>query len=179
MSDAAVNSFRSILGRSRGDAFIAFGVVLVVMMLIIPLPDGIARSANGHQSYALPPGYPCWFSTTKTPLQFTLFPTVLLVSSVFGLALNVSSTRLILGKGANFNGRIIRAFATFVVGTDGQQGLVIGFIIFVILVAVQFMVITKGATRVAEVAARFALDGLPQKQMAIDSEYSSGAISGK
>lgn len=176
MSDAALNSFRSILGRSRGDAFIAFGVVLVVMMLIIPLPTvllDLLMAINLMLSLLVI----LLVLYNKDPLQFTLFPTVLLVSSVFGLALNVSSTRLILGKGANFNGRIIRAFATFVVGTDGQQGLVIGFIIFVILVAVQFMVITKGATRVAEVAARFALDGLPQKQMAIDSEYSSGAIS--
>jgi flagellar biosynthesis protein FlhA len=88
----------------------------------------------------------------------------------------VSSTRLILSKGAEFEGKLVRAFGNFVVGTPGAEGLVIGVIIFVILVAVQFIVITKGATRVSEVAARFTLDGLPGKQMAIEAEYNSGAI---
>lgn len=96
--------------------------------------------------------------------------------TIFGLVLNISSTRLILTKGINFDGQMIRTFGTFVVGSSGTQGLVIGFIIFIIIIAVQFIVITKGATRVAEVAARFALDALPGKQMAIDSAYSSGNL---
>ena len=79
-------------------------------------------------------------------------------------------------KGSEFNGRIIRAFGTFVVGTGGVEGYVIGLIIFIIIIAVQFIVITKGATRVAEVAARFTLDALPGKQMAIEAEYNSGLI---
>jgi flagellar biosynthesis protein FlhA len=113
---------------------------------------------------------------TRHALEFSVFPTLLLVATVFGLALNVSSTRLILVKGSQFDGRVIRAFGTFVVGTGGAQGYVIGLIIFIIIIAVQFIVITKGSTRVAEVAARFTLDALPGKQMAIEAEYNSGLI---
>lgn len=175
MADATVSTFRSIFGQRRGDVYIALGVIFIVMMLIIPLPTVILdllMAVNLMLSLLII----LLVLYNKDPLEFSLFPTVLLISTVFGLALNVSSTRLILGEGEQFNGQIIKAFATFVVGTEGTQGLVIGFIIFIILVAVQFMVITKGATRVSEVAARFALDGLPAKQMAIDAEYSSGAI---
>ena len=175
MADATVSTFRGIFGRQGGDIIIALGVVLIVMMLIIPLPTVILdllMAINLMLSLLII----LLVLYNKDPLEFSLFPTILLITTVFGLALNVSSTRLILGKGAAFNGRIVRAFATFVVGSEGSQGLVIGLIIFIILVAVQFMVITKGATRVSEVAARFALDGLPAKQMAIDSEYSSGSI---
>lgn len=175
MADATINTFRGVFGRQAGDIIIAFGVVSIVMMLIIPLPTVILdllMAINLMLSLLII----LLVLYNKDPLEFSLFPTILLISTVFGLALNVSSTRLILGMGEAFDGRIVRAFATFVVGSEGNQGLVIGFIIFIILVAVQFMVITKGATRVSEVAARFALDGLPAKQMAIDSEYSSGAI---
>ena len=177
MADPTINTFRRIFGGQRsGDIAIALGVVLIIMMLIIPLPTlilDLLMTVNIVLSLVVV----LLVLYNRDPLEFSLFPTVLLISSVFGLALNVSSTRLILGKGADFDGAIVRAFATFVVGAEGSQGLVIGLIIFIILVAVQFMVITKGATRVSEVAARFALDGLPAKQMAIDSEYSSGAIS--
>jgi flagellar biosynthesis protein FlhA len=113
---------------------------------------------------------------TKKATDFSSFPTVLLVSTVFGLALNVSSTRLILTKGAAFDGRMVRAFSSFVVGSGGTEGLVVGFVIFIVIIAVQAMVITKGSTRIAEVAARFTLDALPGKQMAIEAEYNSGAI---
>ena len=175
MADPTVNTFRGVFGRQGGDIAIALGVVFIIMMLIIPLPTVILdllMTLNLVLSLLII----LLVLYNGDPLEFSLFPTVLLISTVFGLALNVSSTRLILGKGAEFDGAIVRAFATFVVGSEGTQGLVIGLIIFIILVAVQFMVITKGATRVSEVAARFALDGLPAKQMAIDSEYSSGAI---
>jgi flagellar biosynthesis protein FlhA len=101
---------------------------------------------------------------------------VLLVATVFGLALNVSSTRLILTQGARFDGRMIRAFSSFVVGSGGTEGLVVGFIIFIVIIAVQVVVITKGATRVSEVAARFTLDGMQVKQMGIEAELSSGSI---
>lgn len=176
MADATVSTFRGIFGRQAGDIIIAMGVILIVMMLVIPLPTVILdmlMALNLMLSLLII----LLVLYNRDPLEFSLFPTILLISTVFGLALNVSSTRLILGKGEEFNGKIVRAFATFVVGSEGSQGLVIGLIIFIILVAVQFMVITKGATRVSEVAARFALDGLPAKQMAIDAEYSSGAIS--
>jgi len=133
------------------DVFMSFNLVLSILVLLIVLYN-------------------------KKPTDFSLFPTVLLVLTVFSLVLNVSSTRLILTLGSRFDGRMIRAFSTFVTGSGGTSGLVVGFIIFIVIIAVQVMVITKGATRVSEVAARFTLDSLPGKQMAIDAEYSSGAI---
>ena len=176
MAETSSPRLLGIFNRQGNDLFIALGVVIVIMMLIVPLPTillDLLMSLNIMLSLLII----LIVLYNKDPLEFTIFPTVLLVSTVFGLALNVSSTRLILGQGTDFNGRIVKAFATFVVGSSGTQGLVIGLIIFVILVTVQFMVITKGATRISEVAARFALDGLPARQMAIDSEYSSGTIS--
>lgn len=160
---------------NRSDLFVAVGVIVVVGMLIIPLPTvllDLFMAINLVFSLII---ILTVLYTTRA-LDFSIFPTILLVSTVFGLALNVSSTRLILSRGAEFEGKLVRAFAHFVVGTPGAEGLVIGVIIFVILVAVQFIVITKGATRVSEVAARFTLDGLPGKQMAIEAEYNSGAI---
>ena len=160
---------------NRSDLFVAIGVIVVVGMLIIPLPTVLLDLLMAiNLVFSLIVILTVLY--TKRALDFSIFPTLLLVSTVFGLALNVSSTRLILSKGAEFEGKLVRAFGNFVVGTPGAEGLVIGVIIFVILVAVQFIVITKGATRVSEVAARFTLDGLPGKQMAIEAEYNSGAI---
>jgi flagellar biosynthesis protein FlhA len=159
----------------RSDGVVAFGVVVIVMMLIIPLPTVLLdflMTINLLLSLITI----LIVLYTKNALDFSVFPTLLLVTTVFGLALNVSSTRLILSQGSEFGGQIVQAFARFVVGTEGTAGLVIGLIIFVILVAVQFIVITKGATRVAEVAARFTLDSLPGKQMAIEAEYNSGTL---
>ncbi|RKX90080.1 MAG: EscV/YscV/HrcV family type III secretion system export apparatus protein, partial [Spirochaetes bacterium] len=150
----------------KNDLLVAVGVVAVIGMLVIPLPAfilDILMSTNLMLSLLII----LIVLYTKRALDFSVFPTLLLVLTVFGLALNVSSTRLILSKGEEFDGKIVRAFATFVTGSTGTGGLVIGFIIFIILIAVQFIVITKGATRVAEVAARFTLDALPGKQMAI------------
>lgn len=159
----------------RSDVFVAFGVVAVVMMLIIPLPTVLLDTLMTI-NLLLSLLTILIVLYTKNALEFSVFPTLLLVTTVYGLALNVSSTRLILSQGAAFDGQIVQAFARFVVGTEGTAGLVIGLIIFVILVAVQFIVITKGATRVAEVAARFTLDSLPGKQMAIEAEYNSGTL---
>ena len=161
--------------KQRSDLLVAVGVIVVVMMLIIPLPTFLLDS---FMAVNIVVSLLVILITlyTRSALEFSVFPTLLLVTTVFGLALNVSSTRLILSQGENFSGRIVTAFANFVVGTGGTEGLVIGLIIFVILIAVQFIVITKGATRVAEVAARFTLDALPGKQMAIEAEYNSGAI---
>lgn len=159
----------------RSDMLVAVGVVAVMLMLLIPLPTvllDLLMSLNLVISLLTI----LIVLYTRNALEFSVFPTVLLVLTVFGLALNISSTRLILAQGGEFSGRIIRAFSQFVVGTSGAQGLVIGVIIFIILVAVQFIVITKGSTRVAEVAARFTLDALPGKQMAIEAEYNSGVI---
>jgi len=178
MSDF-VSTFRSSFKQGRTDAAFAAAVVLVVLALIIPLPTflvDVLLSVNLLLSVLIL----LVVIYTRRVLEFTLFPTLLLITTVFSLALNISTTRLILNMGAQFDGQIIRAFATFVVG--GKPGaadatnLVVGVIIFVILLAVQFMVITKGATRVAEVAARFTLDGLPAKQMTIDNSFSSGSI---
>ena len=170
---------RRILGasflRNRSDLLVAIGVIVVVMMLIIPLPTFLLDTLQAG-NLVLSLLIILIVLYTKRPLDFSIFPSLLLVTTILGLALNVSSTRLILAQGSNFGGRIIRAFGRFVVGTTGTEGLVIGLIIFIIIVAVQFIVITKGATRVAEVAARFTLDSLPGKQMAIDAEYNSGAI---
>lgn len=157
------------------DLLVAIGVIVVVMMMIIPLPAFVLdalMTANLVLSLLII----LIVLYTRNALEFSVFPTLLLIVTVFGLALNVSSTRLILSQGSEFKGRIIRAFATFVVGAKGLEGYVIGFIIFFIIIAVQFIVITKGATRVAEVAARFTLDSLPGKQMAIEAEYNSGLI---
>lgn len=174
MSDTAGISSKKIVG-NRSDILVAIGVIVIIGMLIIPLPTillDLFMSLNLMVSLIM---ILIVLYTTK-PLDFSVFPTLLLITTVFGLALNVSSTRLILSKGVDFDGRIVKAFASFVVGTDGTEGLVIGFIIFIILIAVQFIVITKGATRVAEVAARFTLDALPGKQMTIDNAYNSGAL---
>ncbi|NLT57752.1 MAG: flagellar biosynthesis protein FlhA [Clostridiales bacterium] len=107
----------------------------------------------------------------KEPLEFSIFPTLLLLITLFRLALNFSSTRLILGNGGNA-GNVIRTFGSIVIGDN----LVVGIILFVIILFIQFIVITKGAERVAEVSARFTLDAMPGKQMAIDADLNSGTI---
>jgi flagellar biosynthesis protein FlhA len=163
------------LTRTRSDIVIAVFVIVIVMMLLIPLPDFLLDFFLALNLVV------CLLVIiivlfTKRALDFSVFPTLLLILTVFGLALNVSSTRLILSQGAKFNSLMIRGFGGFVTGAAGLEGLVIGLIIFIIIIAVQFVVITKGATRVAEVAARFTLDALPGKQMAIEAEYNSGLI---
>ncbi len=161
--------------RQPSDIFVGIGVVAVVMMMIIPLPT-VLLDALMALNLILALLVILIVLYMRHALEFTVFPALLLILTVFGLALNVSSTRLILSQGSRFDGRLIRAFSTFVVGTEGTRGYVIGFVIFLIIIAVQFLVITKGSTRVAEVAARFTLDALPGKQMAIEAEYNSGLI---
>lgn len=161
---------------NKADLFVAAGAIMIVMMLIIPLPTVLldllmAINLILNLLILLIVLY------TRRAIDFSVFPTLLLVSTVFGLGLNVSSTRLILSQGTKFDGKMIKAFSSFVVGNKGgSEGLVIGFVIFIILIAVQAFVITKGSTRVAEVAARFTLDAMPTKNMAIEAEYNSGAI---
>ncbi|MBP5739455.1 MAG: FHIPEP family type III secretion protein, partial [Spirochaetia bacterium] len=167
---------RSNTGKSRKDYFIAIGIIVVIAMMLIPLPTPLldafmALNLMGSLAIILIVLY------SKKPSEFSIFPTLLLIATVFGLGLNISSTRLILLRGAAFDGRIIRAFSRFVVGGAGSESLVIGVIIFIILIAVQLIVITRGATRSAEVAARFTLDSMVQKNLSIDSQVSSGAIS--
>lgn len=166
---------RNVFITQRSDVLVAIGVIVVVMMLVIPMPAVLLDTLMALNLVISLLTILIVLSVRRA-LEFSVFPTLLLVLTVFGLALNVSSTRLILTQGSGFQGRLIRAFSTFVVGSAGAEGLVVGFIIFIIIIAVQFIVITKGATRVAEVAARFTLDALPGKQMAIEAEYNSGAI---
>lgn len=159
----------------RSDFIVAVGVILIILMIIIPMPTVLLdffMILNILLSILIILNV----LYVKTALEFSVFPSVLLISTVFSLALNISSTRLILTQGENFKGTIVRAFGNFVVGSSGLEGLLVGAIIFIIIIAVQFIVITKGATRVAEVSARFTLDALPGKQMAIEAEFNSGAI---
>ena len=155
----------------RTDMLVGIGVIAVVLMLIIPIP-AILLDFLIAISFAISLITIVSVMYMKRAIDLSVFPSLLLVSTVYRLALNVSSTRLILLKGPAFNGRIIKAFGQFVVGGN----YVIGAIIFLILIAVQFIVITKGATRVSEVAARFTLDAMPGKQMAIDADLSAGLI---
>jgi flagellar biosynthesis protein FlhA len=169
------DNIKKLLISDNSDLLVAVGVLSIVVMLIIPLPT-VLLDALMLINLLLSVMIILIVMYNKDPLEFSVFPTMLLVTTVFSLALNVSSTRLILTKGVNFDGKVVKAFSTFVVGAEGQEGLVVGLIIFIIIVAVQFMVITKGSSRVSEVAARFALDAMPGKQMSIESELNSGSI---
>ena len=158
----------------RGEVGLAVGVIGVVVLLILPVPgfllDGLLAISITASILILMTAL-----LIKKPLEFTAFPTVLLVSTLFRLGLNVASVRLILGKGHEGTaaaGHVIQAFGKLMM----QGNFVIGVIVFAILVVVNFVVITKGSSRIAEVAARFTLDSMPGKQMAIDADMSSGMI---
>ncbi|NIZ40666.1 flagellar biosynthesis protein FlhA [Entomospira entomophila] len=167
---------RSLLNNNGTNLIIGLLVIAVVLFLIIPLPSFIVDFMLAlNLTFAILIILLSLY--VKEPVQFSIFPTLLLLTTVFGLALNVTTTRLILSQGPKFDGKMIRAFSQFVVGNGtGLEGLVVGFVVFIIIIAVQVMVITKGATRVSEVAARFALDSMQMKQMSIESEFNNGAI---
>ena len=156
------------------DIVFALGVVMILGMLFVPLPPamldfGLAASLSLSVLILM---VALWI---PTPLEFNSFPTLLLVVTMLRLALNVSSTRLILSEGhtgSGAAGQVIEGFSRFMVGGD----FVIGIVIFAILVIINFIVITKGSTRIAEVAARFSLDAMPGKQMAIDADLGAGMI---
>jgi flagellar biosynthesis protein FlhA len=154
---------------ANSDVVLAVAVVFIVAMLIIPLPELlldllIILNIATALTILLVAMY------TQEPLQFSVFPSVLLVATLFRLGLNISATRLILLQGEA--GRVIEAFGSFVVGGN----YIVGGVVFIILLIVQFVVITRGAERVAEVAARFTLDAMPGKQMAIDADLNAGLI---
>jgi flagellar biosynthesis protein FlhA len=162
---------------ARGDVALALGVVLIILLLVTPIPPiliDLLLAISLTMSVLI-------LMTTllmKRPLDFTSFPTVLLVTTLFRLGLDVASTRLILGhghEGGDPAGRVIQAFGQMMMGGN----FLIGVIIFIIIVIVNFVVITKGSSRIAEVAARFTLDSMPGKQMAIDADLSSGLIDDK
>lgn len=158
----------ALLGQNS-DIAIVLGVVLIVLMMVIPLPTwliDVLLAVNISVALLVL----MLTMNVKHALQFSVFPALLLVVTLFRLALNVSTTRLILLNADA--GRIIDAFGNFVVGGN----YVVGFIVFLILVVIQFIVITRGAERVAEVAARFTLDAMPGKQMSIDADLNSGII---
>ncbi|MFC5372707.1 flagellar biosynthesis protein FlhA [Brevundimonas faecalis] len=158
----------------RGDVGMAVGVIAVIMLLILPIPKmlldlllaiSIVSSVLILMTAVM----------MKKPLDFAIFPTVLLVSTLYRLGLNLASTRLILTHGQEGHaaaGQVINAFGELMMGGN----FIIGVIIFAIVLVVNFVVITKGATRIAEVSARFTLDSMPGKQMAIDADLSSGLI---
>ncbi len=148
-------------------------IVLIVIMIIIPLPTFLLDTML-IVNIALATIILVRTLYLKDTLEFSVFPSLLLVTTLFRLSLNISSTRLILGNGGDA-GNVIRTFGNFVIGSNP----VVGFIIFIIIVIVQFIVITKGAERVAEVSARFTLDAMPGKQMAIDADLNSGMIDEK
>ncbi|MBI5741923.1 MAG: flagellar biosynthesis protein FlhA [Nitrospirae bacterium] len=163
--------------KQREDVFIAVLVVSIVGVMILPLPPFILDILL-TLSISLSITILIMSIYIKKPLDFSVLPSVLLISTLYRLALNVASTRLILLKGSEgveAAGQVIKSFGNFVVGGDYAVGIVI----FLLLVIVNFMVITKGSGRIAEVAARFTLDAMPGKQMAIDADLNTGLIDDK
>jgi flagellar biosynthesis protein FlhA len=157
------------------DLILPIGLIASVLVILVPLPPAlmdVLLSSNITVAVIL-------LLTTvyvKTPLEFSIFPSLLLATTLFRLVLNVATTRLILTRGGvaglEAAGGVVQSFGEFVAGND----IVVGFILFVIIIVIQFVVITKGATRISEVAARFALDGMPGRQMAIDADLNAGII---
>ena len=173
-------SGETTLGRMRdslkqGDLALAFGVIGILVFLILPMPSLmldllLAVSITFSVLVLLTSLF------IEKPLHFSSFPTVLLIATMLRLSLNLASTRLILASGHEGTaaaGRMIEAFGGFIM----QGNFVIGLIVFSILVIVNFVVITKGSGRIAEVSARFSLDAMPGKQMAIDADLSAGLVS--
>jgi flagellar biosynthesis protein FlhA len=160
--------------RDKSDILIALSVVVVILIMIIPLNSFLMDifltiSISTALLILLLGMY------TLKPLDFSIFPSVLLIVTLFRLSLNIASTRLILlhgDEGVEAAGRIIKAFGTFIIGGN----YVVGAIVFLIVIVINFVVITKGSGRVAEVAARFTLDAMPGKQMSIDADLNAGLI---
>lgn len=180
MSEAAtLGSLSAKLRRIApgSDVGLALGVVLLLSILILPLPPffidvGLSLSITASILVLMVSLF------LRRPLDFTSFPTLLLLTTLLRLALEIATTRLVLSHGQDgptAAGHVVAAFGGFLMGGD----VVIGLIIFAILLVVNFMVVTKGSGRIAEVAARFTLDAIPGKQMAIDAELSAGAIDDK
>lgn len=155
--------------KRHGDLIIAGLIIGIVLLIVIPVPpallDVLLVLSMGVSLLVL-----LITLFTTDVLEFSSFPTLLLILTLYRLALNISSTRLILGQAAA--GKVIAAFGSFVVGGS----YIVGFIVFLIITVIQFVVITNGANRVAEVAARFTLDAMPGKQMAIDGDFNAGLI---
>ncbi len=160
--------------RSQGDALLAIGLFGLLGIMVVPLPPVVLDMLlAGSICLSLLLFLGALYA--KKAVEFSVFPTLLLVATVYRLALNVASTRLILlhgGDGSASAGRVIETFGQFVVGGN----FIVGAVVFTILVLINFVVITKGSGRIAEVAARFTLDAMPGKQMAVDAELNAGLI---
>jgi len=174
-SNASGFDVRAFMNRiMRGDVALAVGILAILVMLLLPMPRMLLDFSLAISiSIAVLVLMTALF--IKKPLEFSAFPAVLLITTLLRLGLNIASTRLILSRGhegTNAAGEVIEAFGAFVM----QGNVVIGVIVFSILVIVNFVVITKGSGRIAEVAARFTLDAMPGKQMAIDADLSAGLI---
>ncbi len=154
------------------DLMLGLGMLIVVLMLILPMPHW-ALDAGLVAAIGMAVVIILTSVNVKDPLQFSVFPSLLLLTTLFRLSLSIAATKLILGTGNG--GHVIQTFGEFVLGGN----FVVGFISFLILMIVQFIVITQGATRVSEVVARFTLDAMPGKQMAIDADLASGLIDEK
>ena len=153
----------------KADIGVALYILVAFIMLIVPVPPSLLDVLLAiNISIAFTIMFGCMF--TKEVLDMSYFPTLLLFTTIFRIALNMSSTKLILGRG--YAGNVVETFGAFV----GGGNLVIGIIVFIMLIMIQFMVINKGSERVAEVTARFTLDAMPGKQMAIDADLNTGAI---
>ncbi|MCL6503726.1 MAG: flagellar biosynthesis protein FlhA [Pirellulales bacterium] len=179
MASAGTSILRAQAVFSRGqDLVLPAALVACMLVLIVPLPSALLDVLlAGNISVAV-----IMLLTTiyvRNPLEFSIFPSLLLATTLGRLVLNVATTRLILTRagvdGLSAAGGVVRSFGEFVAG----EKIVVGFIIFLIIVLIQFVVITKGATRISEVAARFALDGMPGRQMAIDADLNAGIIDEK
>ena len=173
LSRSTPNDVWKIVG--RGEVALALGVVGIVVLLILPMPAVVLDLLLAISLVTAVLILMTALLINK-PLEFTAFPSVLLATTLYRLGLDIASTRLVLThghEGGDPAGHVIQAFGALMMGGN----FVIGVIVFIILVVVNFVVITKGSTRIAEVAARFALDSMPGKQMAIDADLSSGLIS--
>lgn len=165
---------KAVASLMRGELTLALGIIAILAILLLPMPTWLLDTALGISiTFSVLILMTALF--IEKPLEFSSFPTILLISTMLRLALNLASTRLILThghEGTDAAGHVIEAFGNFIM----QGNFVIGVIVFVILVIVNFIVITKGSGRIAEVSARFALDAMPGKQMAIDADLSAGLI---
>ena len=167
-------SMQNLLNFARPTALLAIGLMVVILVMVLPMPAWVL-DIGLTLSFALAILIFTTVIFVEKPLDFSSFPSILLASLVLRLALNVSSTKLIIGEGhtgTQAAGGVIEGFAMFIMGGN----LFVGLVVFGVLVIVNFMVITKGAGRMAEVGARFALDAMPGKQLAIDSDLAVGAI---
>lgn len=164
-----VSQFRSMF--SLADIIFATVIILIIALMVVPVPTQLLDVLM-VLNIAISVMVLLVAMYLSEPLDFAAFPSLLLVITLFRLSLNVASTKIILASGSDFDGEVIQAFAEFV--TRGN--FVVGIVAFVIITLVQFMVVTKGSERVAEVAARFTLDALPGKQMSIDADLNAGLI---